>query len=707
MSALADRLRASLIASGKRLLVPFRSPWNWAWLLLAIPGLCQLGLLCSAIFGRILYPFDLEWMEGGMLAHVWQLSDGDGIYNEPSVDFIPFLYTPLYPAVLAVLEPIFGISYQVARTVSVLSIVAIVVFTYRSLVGQAEPAQRPAARVGTAVAGGVMAATYPWVEGWFDIARADSLFLAMVIGGLLALSSWARTGHGWAGHARVGAAAAVLALSFFCKQTGVLYVAAGGFILLVMNWRRLPVYVGVAGLIGLGGTWVMNRVTGGWFWTYIYEVHQAHDTNMDRFYKSFDHILWKFPVVTVVIASALLVTLATWAVTQKRPPSSKPLFVWSWVFAVSCLVGALGWATQWAHFNAYIPAMVTGGIAAGAALPALAGCWASFTESGPAGLRGMPAWPGQVLAMLVAATLGWQLQDAWWKPAPFVPKVRDVRAGHRLIEIIRDIDGDVFMPFHPWYPKLAGKRVYTHRMGVMDVSYVHHGKHRGRKPGQPPPWQVRGLEEAFADNQFAAIIWDNRPVDHYFRTLKLHYRVDDVVKRLARPRLFTGAKVVPRDIWVANTPVAPPPGARALWNFEDGTLDGFTIEGVAWGKRATSRSLPGQSVVRQFLGKYYASSMHKSDRSTGTMTSPAFVIDGRRLTFRLSGGRRPDDLRVELRVDGIAEPVFTATGRNSERMHIEDWDVSAYRGKTARLVFIDDAPRGWGHLNVDEIWMWE
>ena len=28
--------------------------------------------------------------------------------------------------------------------------------------------------------------------------------------------------------------------------------------------------------------YVLNRATGGWFWTYVYEIHQAHDFNRDR-----------------------------------------------------------------------------------------------------------------------------------------------------------------------------------------------------------------------------------------------------------------------------------------------------------------------------------------------------------------------------------------------------------------------------------------
>ena len=54
-------------------------------------GLLQLGLLLYIFAHRIGYPFDLEWMEGAMLIHVWRMQRGLPIYVEPSLDFIPFV----------------------------------------------------------------------------------------------------------------------------------------------------------------------------------------------------------------------------------------------------------------------------------------------------------------------------------------------------------------------------------------------------------------------------------------------------------------------------------------------------------------------------------------------------------------------------------------------------------------------------------------
>ena len=50
--------------------------WRWVgWVVLAGPALAHLVLLAIAIAGRFGYPYDLEWMEGGMLHHAQRIED--------------------------------------------------------------------------------------------------------------------------------------------------------------------------------------------------------------------------------------------------------------------------------------------------------------------------------------------------------------------------------------------------------------------------------------------------------------------------------------------------------------------------------------------------------------------------------------------------------------------------------------------------------
>jgi hypothetical protein len=652
------------------------------WILLAAPGVLQLGLLLYTVARRIAYPYDLEWMEGGMLNHALRLSEGQPIYAAPSIDFIPFLYTPLYPALLAALGKLFGLGYLLGRAVSVLAI--LVTLACIAAAALRETRARGWALAGAGLGGGVFAATYPWVEGWYDLVRGDTLFLAMATAGLLLLRAWARhPARAPFVYPRVAAAAALLALSFFCKQTGVLLVAAGGAALVVMNWRAVPIYGAVAGVIGLGGSALLNRLTGGWYWVYVFEVHQQHETFMPRFWQSFGNMAGRFPALTVLLG-VTLVAVAAAAVARRRLPEGAGGFLyWMWMTAAGALIGALGWATQWAHFNAYIPALTFAAIAAALAIVSLA-------DLLPRG--------SLVVAAAAGAALGAQLVVARWSPRPFIPTAADRQAGAALIARLRALPGELFMPSHPWYPHLAGKPTFTHRMGIMDVTY-RPPPSAGKKPLRPEAREVAGLAEALRARRFGAIVLDDRYEAWELPGLTESYQPDELLGRDAAPRVVSGARTVPRTIW---TPIETqlPPGTRVLYDFEREGYNGWTITGNAFGN-APARGTPGRGVLG-YRGRLYASSSAAGDDGTGSLVSPPIAVTGTRITLRVGGGERAGT-RVELRDAASGEVLRSAQGNHDMMLRAVAWDVAELRGQEVRVAAVDEERGAWGIIWLDEI----
>jgi hypothetical protein len=658
------------------------------WLIVVLPALYQLFLLSTAITGRLTYPYDLEWMEGGMLHHAMRIHDGRGIYVPPSVDFIPYLYTPLYPSLLALFSGVFGISYTVGRAVSLLSLLGTAASAFFHLGSR----RHEHARVGPAIAGalfglGLFAAAYPYMEGWYDLVRADMFFLYIVTAALAGLPRWATAQKGLFGHARVAAGAAMLALAFFAKQTGIIYVALGGLIVLLLAWRRVGTYIGVAGLIGLGGTALLQKTTDGWFWIYIREIHAAHDFNMDRFWKSFEYILWHFPMMSIVVGVTIVALVVTRIAKGTLPRGTHPFLLWAPVFAVSTLVGAVGWGTEFAHFNAYMPAFLHGGLAAGAALPA----WFAITR----------VWWGDrprgdviatIVALAAAIPLAITCYTKDWKPQKFIPTAKDRAAGDKLVERIASIDGDVWMPSHPWYLHLAGKSPHVHRMGIKDVTV--------RKP-RP----VLQLDEALAKQWFAAIVLDDRDIHLELGHLPMSYRPALKLPPDERPRLYTGAKIVPDSIWVPALPAVLPPGTTALFDFENPTWEGWQMQGVAFGPRTASEPQPGQSLVLGTSGRRYANSAYNGDASIGRATSPSFDVTGK-ITMKLGGTSDASKLRVELwsdqKIIGTAAVGYPG-GDTLKTVEIDPGAAPIAAKAKATLVLVDDSPTG--HIVVDDIWI--
>jgi uncharacterized protein (DUF608 family) len=91
----------------------------------------------------------------------------------------------------------------------------------------------------------------------------------------------------------------------------------------------------------------------------------------------------------------------------------------------------------------------------------------------------------------------------------------------------------------------------------------------------------------------------------------------------------------------------------------------------------------------------------KADTHVGTLTSREFTIERKFVSLRIGGGNHPGKECVNLLVDGKA--VRTATGRNSNRMRIENIDVAEFEGKKARLEIVDTVTGGWGQVGVDDI----
>lgn len=136
-------------------------------------------------------------------------------------------------------------------------------------------------------------------------------------------------------------------------------------------------------------------------------------------------------------------------------------------------------------------------------------------------------------------------------------------------------------------------------------------------------------------------------------------------------------------------------------DFEQPTYGAWVATGTAFGSGPAQGTLPNQQTVSGYQGSGLVNSYNGTDTSTGTLTSPPFVITKPYLDFLIGGGNLPGQECINLIVSNA--PVKTATGGNSETLTPQQWDVSAYLGQTATLQIVDSATGGWGHILIDEI----
>lgn len=150
------------------------------------------------------------------------------------------------------------------------------------------------------------------------------------------------------------------------------------------------------------------------------------------------------------------------------------------------------------------------------------------------------------------------------------------------------------------------------------------------------------------------------------------------------------------------------PLGNLRFTFESGKLDGWkVIEGTAGRLISNHAALPrhtGRPYNHQ--GKFHLSTIATkdsfSDHQQVTLQSPAFIIEGDKVSFLASGGYKPNSLYVGL-IDAETKKLLRSAGGNTgPQMQRTIWDVSTLKGKIVYLQVVDKDTGGWGHLTFDD-----
>jgi hypothetical protein len=639
--------------------------------LAAVPALVQIGWHARIFAARAGYPLDLEWMEGGMLLHAQRIAQGKGIYVAPSVDFIPFLYTPLYPALLALLSFVAPLGYVLGRVVSILAFAVALALLVLCCLPEASGRSKKLLAVLCGIGGaGAVAASFVFAGSFYDLVRSDSLLLALEATALwLALRGRSAKSAALAG--------LCIALGFFAKQTATIVGVGIGIGLLVAHWKRGLIFGASAAAVLAAGIGLLVKTSGGWFWTYIFKLHQSHAFRKEAVTDIALPFLHQFAWPLF-----LALALATVGLALSRRLRRSDVILWAATLA-GAIAAVVGFGTQWADSNAFIPAIYFSAFSAAVLVARLV----------VVAVEGRK-WGAVIVAVLAVLLLGsqslhtaapmpvrgrdrWPIVTGWPRPgrmlpllASTVPSAQDRVAAARLLDELRALPSPLFIPFHAYYAVLAGKQPFVHRMGVRDVESA---------LGRP-----KGLDEAIALQRFSAVVLDWKSYPGEWPHLERRYHVlRDFTEGVNSVRMFAGAETSPNRLYVPTVDAPPlPPGGRRLFDFELGNYAGFSVEGTAFGAH------PAPAPFGMY-GLYAADSGRVEVRARGILRSQPFVIEAAHLRFVVSG---PVDtgLRVTLRqgttVIASASPDVTA--------RVVEWNTGGLVGQTVELALEDDSAQG-------------
>jgi len=456
---------------------------------------------------RMSHPFDLEWMEGALLVQAWRLEHGLPLYTAPGPDYMPFVYPPGYPALLAGASRIFGLDYLAGRLLSVagtLAATAGVAFAVRRRADGWWPA---------ALAGAVFLGCYPHSGHFYDLVRTDAVFTALLVWSLALAMDRAP---------RVTAPALLLALAFAFKTNAAFFgppllVAIG----LRSGWRAAARFGAWSALPAVLLVVVLQVQSDGLFLRWLVAAPASHG------------LVWRrvLPGTPLEIGSHLgpaLLVVAAWLAKRIAAPRWT---AWEWAFAVG--VGAVAAASAaWMRghvggfVNVLMPLHAVLALAFGLAL---------------AGLRTPRA---ARLAVAGLAALQVALHLFALDPARAAPGEDARETGRKIVEALRALDGPILSPYAPWLAVQAGHAPSFHMQGLWDAD-----RRRG-----PFPEAGAVVERAAAAHHWSAVLATRR---------RLGYGLDEAYpesRRLVRTpfRSPSGYRVEPTRLRLPP-PVNPAP----------------------------------------------------------------------------------------------------------------------------------------------------
>jgi 4-amino-4-deoxy-L-arabinose transferase-like glycosyltransferase len=445
---------------------PARPPATFPLRLLRT-GLGIVAALAIAVFvvlaiRRVLYPYQLEWLEGGAVEHVRRILRGRQLYPAPGVDFVAYPYPPLYFLLSSAVALLTGVGYLPLRIVSLAGSLASMALLYAIV------RREGGARWCGLVAAGLFAAGFRFTGGFYDVARVDALLVALLLGCLYAALR-ARTARGLA------LAGLLLALAGLTKQSAIIMGIPMAAVILLRDRRHGLAFIAAAVVPAGAASLVLQATSSGWYGRTVVGVLAGHGVD-PTWWTGF----WTRDLAPHLWPAAVLAALALWWLLRRRTPGrwALPLAAAGGLVAAS-FVSRLHSASS---ENVLIPVMAAVALTVGLLLSRLAE---------------HPPRRQVVVAALCLAQFGLLA----YQPAQQLPPASQTATARQLQAVLRALPGDVVVVSHPWDVTLAGKGDHAHAGAIADVVRSH--------DAEPRAAVEASIADAVRAQRFSVLAFDN------------------------------------------------------------------------------------------------------------------------------------------------------------------------------------------------------
>jgi hypothetical protein len=458
------------------------------------------GLICYfagsflyVAISRMGYPFTLEWLEGASLIAVHQLLDGQPLYVQPTFQYVPLIYSPLYYYVSAVFARILGFGFLTLRLVSFLATLGCVALIYLFV------KSTTADRYVSLMAAGSFLALYKVSDTWFDLARVDMLAVFFT---LLAVYLMQRRSA-----LRLVLAGIALSLAALTKQTYWIPALPMCIYAFFLHGRKGWIVAASMLVVSLPVHLILNRLYGGWYSFFVYSAGFGQaSTILSGGLVHFFTGYWVESVLKVIpILFALFVVSFDLAFRRRREMLGA-LALAGGMIALSWL----GILNKGGYNNVLIPSYII----------FLIGAWLATVTV----LKDPAASNAARSGMLILISA--QLVLLWYPIPPQIPTAADLKAGQAIVLDIRSQPGAVYVPFDNYLALYAGKTPFAGFGSLGDLNQLPGGI------GKPEWNRINGqLRDMIRSQDFSLIILDQNAdwgsaqkyYDSYYQAAPIQY----------------------------------------------------------------------------------------------------------------------------------------------------------------------------------------
>ncbi|MBI5787782.1 MAG: glycosyltransferase family 39 protein [Candidatus Schekmanbacteria bacterium] len=412
---------------------------------------------------RLFYPYELEWMEGALLTNSLHIYQGKALYSAPSAEFIPYLYTPLYTYVVALVMNFTGVNFLAGRLVSILSSLLCTWLLYRIIKRETNNSQT------ALISAGFFLASYRFTGTWMDIVRVDTFQLFLLVLGFYLLRYYLATVWG------VYAAAGVFSLAFFSKQSAPIFIIAAGSAIFFSHRKKSLIFLLSCCLFSGVGIWMANYFSHGWFLFYTYKILKAYKFKPKYFFEIFlPDLKFNLPFILALITGWYLYEIIN------KFKNGLPFF-WTRAFFAGFLSSIMMRSKDGGYTNSFLTLCYFAPLLTGLIWDKAQRCKAYWRY-------------------LIAGLVLCQFGLFAYKPFHQAPNAQDKTAGEILLKRIAAFPGPVLVASHPYYSIMAGKEMTMHDMALYDAMLI----------SDLPP----DLADNIRSRRYSAIILDQVKTDN-------------------------------------------------------------------------------------------------------------------------------------------------------------------------------------------------